>query len=182
MLEKITLFTRKQTPQAYGRGRNRNHLRSFRDMALPLTIQGRGTPVNPANRFDPIDFDIDGDFLDLPEEERPSPVTQFSPRYQPHDHRDQRPARTSGSPTASTRTAAASTAAFTASRGPVHEYLGFSAGLDFETKIMVKEIAPELLRAELSEPQVDAAYALDVRRDGLLSTVREAVQAHAAVS
>jgi DNA repair photolyase len=31
-----------------------------------------------------------------------------------------------------------------------HEYLGFSAGLDFETKIMVKENAPELLRKELS--------------------------------
>ena len=28
---------------------------------------------------------------------------------------------------------------------PNHEYLGFSAGLDFETKILVKEDAPELL-------------------------------------
>ncbi len=28
---------------------------------------------------------------------------------------------------------------------PTHEYLGFSAGLDFETKIMVKKNAPELL-------------------------------------
>ncbi len=26
---------------------------------------------------------------------------------------------------------------------PTHEYLGFSAGLDFETKILVKEQAPE---------------------------------------
>ena len=34
---------------------------------------------------------------------------------------------------------------------PSHEYLGFSAGLDFETKIMVKERAPELLRAALSK-------------------------------
>jgi DNA repair photolyase len=32
---------------------------------------------------------------------------------------------------------------------PTHEYLGFSAGLDFETRIMVKEDAPELLRHEL---------------------------------
>jgi DNA repair photolyase len=31
-----------------------------------------------------------------------------------------------------------------------HEYLGFSAGLDFETKIMVKTDAPILLRKELS--------------------------------
>jgi DNA repair photolyase len=43
---------------------------------------------------------------------------------------------------------------------PNHEYLGFSAGLDFETKILVKEDAPELLRRELMskrwEPQVIA--------------------------
>jgi DNA repair photolyase len=35
---------------------------------------------------------------------------------------------------------------------PTHEYLGFSSGLDFETKIMVKEDAPKLLRQELSSP------------------------------
>jgi DNA repair photolyase len=33
---------------------------------------------------------------------------------------------------------------------PYHEYLGFSAGLDFETKILVKEDAPDLLRRELA--------------------------------
>jgi len=33
---------------------------------------------------------------------------------------------------------------------PTHEYLGFSAGLDFETRILVKEDAPELLRRELA--------------------------------
>ena len=32
---------------------------------------------------------------------------------------------------------------------PGHEYLGLSAGLDFESKILVKEEAPQLLRAEL---------------------------------
>ena len=41
---------------------------------------------------------------------------------------------------------------------PTHEYLGLSAGLDFETRIFVKPRAPELLRAELSRrswtPQV----------------------------
>jgi DNA repair photolyase len=43
---------------------------------------------------------------------------------------------------------------------PTHEYLGFSAGLDFETRILVKERAPELLRQRLSakswKPQVVA--------------------------
>jgi DNA repair photolyase len=36
---------------------------------------------------------------------------------------------------------------------PYHEYLGFSAGLDFETRILVKEDAPELLREELASPK-----------------------------
>ncbi len=43
---------------------------------------------------------------------------------------------------------------------PTHEYLGFSAGLEFETRIMVKVRAPDLLRAELGsrkwKPQVIA--------------------------
>ena len=32
---------------------------------------------------------------------------------------------------------------------PTHEYLGFSAGLDFESKIHVKQDAPKLLREKL---------------------------------
>jgi DNA repair photolyase len=36
---------------------------------------------------------------------------------------------------------------------PYHEYLGMSAGLDFETKIMIKPRAAELLRRELSKPR-----------------------------
>lgn len=36
---------------------------------------------------------------------------------------------------------------------PTHEFLGLSAGLDFETKIFVKEDAPELLRSELMSPR-----------------------------
>jgi DNA repair photolyase len=35
---------------------------------------------------------------------------------------------------------------------PTHEYLGLSAGLDFETRILVKEDAPQLLRHELAAP------------------------------
>jgi DNA repair photolyase len=36
---------------------------------------------------------------------------------------------------------------------PGHEYLGLSAGVDFETKIMVKRRAPELLREFLARPK-----------------------------
>jgi DNA repair photolyase len=38
---------------------------------------------------------------------------------------------------------------------PYHEYLGFSAGLEFETKIMVKRRAAELLRQELSRSKYE---------------------------
>jgi DNA repair photolyase len=36
---------------------------------------------------------------------------------------------------------------------PGHEYLGFSAGIDFETKVLVKWRAPELFREFLSRPR-----------------------------
>jgi DNA repair photolyase len=36
---------------------------------------------------------------------------------------------------------------------PSHEYLGFGAGTDFDTKIVVKRNAPELLRAEFMMPK-----------------------------
>jgi len=36
---------------------------------------------------------------------------------------------------------------------PTHEYFGLSVGLDFETRIFVKEEAPLLLRRELSSPK-----------------------------
>ena len=36
---------------------------------------------------------------------------------------------------------------------PSHEYLSFSAGLDFERRIMVKEDAPELLQRTLASPR-----------------------------
>src|SRR5262245_55846687 len=35
---------------------------------------------------------------------------------------------------------------------PTHEYLGFDAGLDFESRIMVKTRGPQLLRDELCKP------------------------------
>ncbi len=39
---------------------------------------------------------------------------------------------------------------------PTHEYLGYSAGLDFETKILVKEDLPLLLRRELLRKNYEA--------------------------
>lgn len=36
---------------------------------------------------------------------------------------------------------------------PTHEYLGFSAGLDFESRILIKENAADLLKEELQSPK-----------------------------
>src|SRR5690242_14209039 len=36
---------------------------------------------------------------------------------------------------------------------PTHEFLGYSSGLDFETKVLVKHDAPGLLRRELMSPK-----------------------------
>jgi DNA repair photolyase len=117
-------------------------------MAAELSpIRGRGAAANPANRFELLQYEPDPEA----EPDGSAPATQF--------FRD------------SSRTVIAYNdspdVGFDASinpyRGcehgcvycyarPTHEYLGFSAGLDFETKIMVKEDAAELLRRELSSP------------------------------
>lgn len=57
---------------------------------------------------------------------------------------------------------------------PSHEYLGFSAGLDFESRILVKEDAPELLRKELSSPRwVPKTIALSGNTDCYQPTERK---------
>jgi len=113
------------------------------------TRTGRGATENPVNRFKKIKIEPDGDWN--PDED-PLPRTQFF-----QDHSQTVIAR-NDSPDVGF------TASLNPYRGcehgciycyarPTHEYLGFSAGLDFESKIMVKEDAPELLRAELMSPK-----------------------------
>jgi DNA repair photolyase len=107
--------------------------------------RGRGASNNPANRFEHLRLERDGDWN--PEED-PAPRTQFL-----RDH-SQSVITYNKSPDIG----------FNAGINPYrgcehgcsycyarnsHEYLGFSAGLDFESRIMVKENAPELLRREL---------------------------------
>jgi DNA repair photolyase len=115
----------------------------------PSVPRGRGAIGNPANRFERISLQRDADWD--PEEDA-SPKTRF--------YRDlsQTVITCNDSPDIP----------FSASLNPYrgcehgcsycyarvsHEYLGFSAGLDFESRIMVKENAPELLRRELSSPK-----------------------------
>lgn len=107
---------------------------------------GRGTSINPPNRFEKLHLAADPD---CPPEERPLPRTQFY-----HDG-------TASLLTKNDSPDVGFAYGFNAYRGcehgcaycyarPYHEYLGWSSGLDFETKILVKLRAPALLRAELS--------------------------------
>jgi DNA repair photolyase len=118
-------------------------------MHEPAAPPNRGAAANPPNRFERLALEPDPDWYDP--DERP-PRTQF---YRDHStslitYND--------SPDIGFR------ASINPYRGcehgciycyarPTHEYLGFSAGLDFESRIMVKEDAPELLRRELAAPK-----------------------------
>ena len=115
-------------------------------------IHGRGTAENPPNRFEPLHVEKDEDFLDGEE------LAEFSPSTRFFKETARSIISRNDSPDVGL------TATINPYRGcehgciycyarPTHEYLGFSSGLDFETKIIAKENAPELLRKELQRPQ-----------------------------
>lgn len=113
-------------------------------------VHGRGTSLNPVNRFDQIiiEADLESDEAQDPSEKRIA--TQY--------FRDVSKTiiTTNDSPDVPFE------ASINIYRGcehgciycfarPTHEYFGLSLGLDFETKIFVKEDAPTLLRKELAK-------------------------------
>lgn len=119
-------------------------------------IHGRGASWSPANRFEKLHVDLgDPDLVQIDptnDDERPLRSTQF--------FRD-------GTKTIIARNQSPDVGfevSINPYRGcehgciycfarPTHEYLGLSAGLDFESKIMVKPDAPKLLEDELSSPK-----------------------------
>ena len=121
-------------------------------MADPRPSPHRGAPTQPANRFIEVRRERDPDAEDLDPAEEPLPRTEFL-----RDH-------TRSILTSNDSPDIGFTWSLNAYRGcehgciycyarPFHEFLGFSAGLDFESKIMVKHDAPELLREELASPK-----------------------------
>jgi DNA repair photolyase len=112
-------------------------------------IRGRGAADNPPNRFEKISLERDPEACAGDVEDRPPPGTQY--------YRDASASIITYNDSPDVGFGASINVYRGCEHGcsycyarPYHEYLGFSAGLDFETKIVVKENAPELLRRELS--------------------------------
>lgn len=109
-------------------------------------LRGRGAVDNPASRFAST---FSERFEDYDPSEDPSPRTQFIPDASAtiityNDSPD-----IGFDASINVYRGCEHGCAYCYAR-PTHEYLGFSPGLDFETKIVVKYNAPELLRRELS--------------------------------
>jgi DNA repair photolyase len=114
----------------------------------PGPLLGRGTALNPPNRFEALHVEPDPD---VQPEEAINPKTRF--------YFDS----TESLLTANDSPDVGFGIGLNSYRGcehgcsycfarSFHEYLGWSSGLDFETRILVKLKAPELLRRELSRP------------------------------
>src|SRR6266568_7473602 len=118
-------------------------------------IHGRRASWSPANRFEKLHVDAnDFDVVDVDpdESERPQRKTQFfrdgTKTIITHNNSPDVGFETSLNPYRGCEHGCIYCYA-----RPTHEYLGFSAGLDFESKIMVKTSASELLRTELESPR-----------------------------
>jgi len=118
-------------------------------------ITGRGASWSPANRFEKMHLDLtDVDVVDADsgEEEKPRRATQyFRDGTKTIIARNQSP--DIGFETSINPYRGCEHGCIYCFARPTHEYLGFSAGLDFESRIMVKSDAPRLLEAELSSPK-----------------------------
>jgi DNA repair photolyase len=109
-------------------------------------LKSRGAAHNPPNRFEPIEIEWEPDADDP---EAPAPGTVFL--------RDAARSLIACNDSPDVGCDASINPYRGCEHGciycyarPTHEYMGLSAGLDFETKIFVKESAPQLLRKELA--------------------------------
>lgn len=111
----------------------------------------RGAAGNPANRFLPTRRVYDLDIADLDPAEEPSARTQYLPDLSESilSHNDSPDVGFNWS--INPYRGCEHGCSYCYAR-PTHEYLGYGAGIDFESRILVKHQAAELLRAELCKP------------------------------
>jgi len=112
-------------------------------------LDGRGTRLNPANRYERLHVDL-SDVDEADPGEVPAPTELFrdaSRRILAENDSPDLGFRFSLNPYRGCEHGCVYCYA-----RPSHEYLGFSAGLDFERKLLIKPDAPALLRAALAAP------------------------------
>jgi DNA repair photolyase len=120
----------------------------------PPTRKGRGAAINPPNRFDrerPVAFDdgwstLETDFSELP----PLPTTLIRDSSRSVISYNQSP--DIGFDRAVNPYRGCEHGCVYCYARPTHAYLGYSPGLDFETKLLFKPDVAELLEKELRKP------------------------------
>lgn len=115
----------------------------------PIPRRGRGAALNPAGRFETRHLEVDASMLE--EDERRSVATRTlrdaSRSVLARNDSPDVPFSYSLNPYRGCEHGCSYCYA-----RPSHEYLGFSAGLDFETRILVKSDAPRLLEEAFRKP------------------------------
>lgn len=132
---------------------------TYRDALMDGPAHRRGAGLNPGNRFEDIRLHVLGEELDrrwVERQEEGGGLTRVERRVYEDQTRTiiNRVAKTSDVPfdwTVNPYRGCEHGCIYCFAR-PYHEYLGFSCGLDFETKLMAKPRAAELLRRELARP------------------------------
>ena len=123
----------------------------------PREFHAKGASINPANRFEALHFEEDP-HDEIDEDSRPRKTIYYRDGSQSIIARNNSP--DVGFETSVNPYRGCEHGCVYCYARPTHEYLGFSAGTDFESRIMVKIDAPKLLEAELSSrkwrPQVIA--------------------------
>src|SRR3954447_6228265 len=139
-------------------GKKENYRPIIKEKAQSLDpLHGRGASWSPANRFEKLHVDIhemaaiDVDLSSEEEQKPPRPTEYYRDATKTIIARNQSP--DVGFETSINSYRGCEHGCIYCFARPTHEYLGFSAGLDFESRIMVKTDAPELLEAELNSPK-----------------------------
>ena len=136
-----------------------HHDHTYRDALHLGPAHRRGAAINPANRFETVRLHVLGEELDRQQLEQPASDGRlrkverqvFYDRTQTIINRVKPTSDVPFNWTINPYRGCEHGCIYCFAR-PYHEYLGFSAGLDFETKLIAKTDAPQLLQKELASP------------------------------
>ncbi len=112
-------------------------------------LRGRGASINPANRFEKLHIEEDRSEL-LMDDEGPKRVQTLYLRDSTQSIISRNNSPDVGFEASVNPYRGCEHGCIYCFARPTHEFLGFSAGVDFESRIMVKENAAALLEQELS--------------------------------